>query len=112
MLSDLQWETLEDRRTKFPLTTIFKEVHNMLPSNVTPHRNQGTRTTRNLTGPYLLEMPPFNKICYQNSFYPKTIREWNLLPPNIRSITDISTFKDALSQMDIKEHVNRAHFKI
>lgn len=113
MLNQLQWDTLEDRRTKLRLTTIFKEVHNIIPSNVTPQSNiDGSVTTRNRTGPYLLEMPPFNKICYQYSFYPKSIREWNLLPSDTRSITDINIFKDTLAKLDIKNHANRAHFKI
>ncbi|XP_072046872.1 uncharacterized protein [Amphiura filiformis] len=84
MLTNLRWETLENRRTKLRLTSIYKEVHNLAPSNVKPLSNTTNRKTRNSHGPHLLDIPAFNKNCYQYSLYPRTTREWNLLPLETR----------------------------
>ncbi|XP_072887731.1 uncharacterized protein [Hemitrygon akajei] len=96
MLRKLQWEPLENRRTELRLISIFKEVHNIAPSNIQiRHR---VSSTRQQTGPYVLETPSLNKICYQYSLYPRSTGEWNLLPPDRRSIPDINIFKGCVSK--------------
>ena len=97
ILSNLQWETLENRRTKLCLIALFKEIHKITPSNV--QFRQRLSSTRRQTGPKILETPSFNKTCYQHSFYPRTTREWNLLPPDLRSILNINAFKSKLDQI-------------
>ena len=37
---------------------------------------------------------------FYNSFYPKTIREWNMLPPEIKAALTESSFKYKLKQTD------------
>ncbi|XP_072030812.1 uncharacterized protein [Amphiura filiformis] len=39
-----------------------------------------------------------NKDCYKNSFIPKTIRDWNSLPPHLISITKPEPFKTAVTK--------------
>lgn len=112
MLHDLQWETLEVRRTKLRLITIYKEVHNINPSNIQLQHSTNIRCTRRNTGPYVLTSPPFNKTCYQYSLYPRSIREWNMLPPNLRAAPDVKSFKEGLLKFDLQELVKKAHFKI
>ena len=86
----------------------FKEIHKITPSNVqfrqrlSSTTTNGTQNTRNT----------FNKTCYQHSFYPRTTREWNLLPPDLRSISNINAFKNKLDEINVEELVEKAHFKI
>ena len=81
------------------------------PANINYHQNTA-RVTRQQSGPCVLEVPQFNKICYQYSLYPRTTREWNLLPPGIRSITDLNNFKNNLNKIDIDGLVSKAHYKV
>ena len=38
MLTQLDWDTLESRRTRAHLQLIYKETHDLIPSNITHHR--------------------------------------------------------------------------
>ena len=111
MLTDLKWEPLEVRRTRLRLTTIYKEVHNITPPNIQLLGNVN-RTTRRNQGTHIIVPPQFNKICYQYSLYPRTIREWNLLPSSIRAAPDIQSFKSNLDKFNLQDLAIRAHFKI
>ena len=42
----------------------------------------------------------------------KETREWNLLPPELRSISNINAFKSKLDEINVEELVKKAHFKI
>jgi hypothetical protein len=109
MLTSLQWETLELRRIRLRLVTIFKEVNGITPFNLPSGQNINRHTTRQNVGPHIITPPNFNKLCYQYSLYPRTIREWNLLPPDIRGIADVKTFKVKIEQLDLLSLVNKAH---
>lgn len=50
-------------------------------------------------------------VC-QYSLYPRTVREWNMLPPSIRSSPDSKSFNVNLSQINFQELVKKAHFRI
>ena len=109
MLSDLNWETLEERRTKLRLIAIYKEAHGITPSNIKIKINKGVNT-RSSSGNYIITEPPFKKKCYQYSMYPRTIREWNFLPPDVQATPDLLAFKTSLDSINIQELVQKAHF--
>ena len=111
MLESLHWDPLELRRTRLRLIAIYKEVHNITPSNLSQSL-KSCHDTRQSTGSHIITMPKFNKLCYQYSLYPRTIREWNLLPHTIRSATDIDQFKRDIGTLDLNGIVHKAHFKI
>ena len=98
MLSDLNWETLEEWRTKLRLIAIYKEAHGTTPSNIKIKINKGVNT-RSSSGNYIITEHPFKKKCYQYSMYPRTIREWNFLPPDIRATPDLLAFKTSLDSI-------------
>ncbi len=110
MLDELKWEPLDSRRVTARLIAIYKEVHKITPSNI--QFQNCTRSTRRNQGSYIIATPPFNKTCYQYSLYPRTIREWNLLPPNIREAPSVESFKSRLTAINLQELVSRAHLKI
>ena len=43
------------------------------------------------------QLPPSKSIVYKNSFFPRTISEWNELPPQIVSAQSLNIFKDRLN---------------
>ena len=115
ILADLEWESLHDRRTKSRLTTIYKETHGLIPSNIKsflrPTQSEmhlKTRQSGNLNYNFITT----NKNCYRYSLYPKTIPEWNLLDVDIRTSPDIKSFQGKLDCLDIKALSSKAHYEI
>ncbi|KAJ8020894.1 hypothetical protein HOLleu_40607 [Holothuria leucospilota] len=111
MLTDLKWEPLEERRTRLRLIAIYKEVHNFTPPIIQLQSNH-SRTTRHNQGTHVIVPPPFSKRSYQYSMYPRTAREWNFLPPNIRAAPDVCSFKSSLTNVNLRNLVSKTHFKI
>ena len=112
MLTTLEWDTLELRRIRLRLVAIYKEVHKITPSNLSVAQNTHRHATRQNSGPHIIDTPKFKKQCYQYSLYPRTSREWNMLPPNVRDAPDIKVFKEGIEKLDLLQLVQKAHFKI
>jgi hypothetical protein len=112
LVKSLDWDTLEDRRTKSRLITIYKESRGLLPNNIDQFRYKNTRQLRQLNDQYSYNKPRFNKDCYKFSLYPRTIPEWNLLPTTSKMAPDLNNFKSSLDSLDVNNLVKRAHFKI
>ena len=100
LVNSLDWDTLEIRRVKARLTTIHKETHGVIPSNIEHLRHRGSHQSRRKNGQHSYNIPDFNKDCLKYSLYPRTIPEWNLLPDDTRSIPDTDVFKSALDNID------------
>ena len=87
--------TLAQRRCCYRLTLRYKITDNLVavPSSqyINPHQ---TRTTSNS-----LAYSPFRckTNAFQNSFFPKTISQWDALPDNIVCAPSLLTFKTAIS---------------
>ena len=58
----------------------------------------------------LLYPPHVKKDCYKHSFLPRTMTEWNLLPPNIRQSTSVDSLKSKLNNMDLTSFIRGAHY--
>ena len=96
LLNDLGWERLETRRLIHRLLFFHRLFYNNppLPSYLT---NLLTDTRRDATGLQLrnasfLSLPPIRLTSYRRSFIPATIRQWNLLPEEIRNISSRREF--------------------
>lgn len=100
MLSTLQWEPLAHRRAISSLTIFFKILHSLvaipLPSFVVPPER--VRPGH----PHRFQVPFCQTESYKNSFFPRTIRHWNLLPPTIASQDSLPHFKAALSTLSFQ----------
>lgn len=68
---------------------IYKEIHEITPLNLPSSQSTNCHETRQNNGPYIINSLNFNKLCYQYSLYPRTIREWNMLPPNTRAAPNV-----------------------
>ena len=75
MLRELNWKTLEDRRTVSILILLHKSVHNIVAINIDEHytnhekKNITTRKTSSISFAH----PTARKNCYRYSFIPRTV---------------------------------------
>ena len=98
MLTNLKWQTLEQRRKAQRLTNIYKirngqvilDNHEtrLIPVHSQHRTSHGQRYD-----------VPFSRANYHRfSYVPRTIREWNALPSNVVSAPNLNEFKRCLSE--------------
>ena len=87
MLNDLQRETLVTRRNNQRLTIFYRMQHNMV--SITPADYFApVQLLRCRRSGQMLQMPYVWTDVYKHSFFPATVRMWNVLPaPVIQSET-------------------------
>ena len=76
---------------------MYKTLHGQAVINIPPYVKQKTvMKTRNSDSRKFI---PVQTSCdeYKYSFWPRTINDWNSLPPNIINMTSISNFKAAVN---------------
>ena len=96
MLEDLEWEPLALRRKQARLMTMYKITNDIIYIDkakclIPPTE---TRTRRSHKFKYYLEQT--NTDIFKFSYFPRTIREWNNLPPNVVSSITPDKFKKQL----------------
>ena len=95
ILHELEWPPLEHRRRIKRLTSFYKAVNNTIPVNipdyVVPSIRQDTRSHSRA----FIEVRA-NYEHYKNSFLPRTIRDWNALPPDLVLIPSVDEFVSRL----------------
>ena len=91
MLQQLSWPSLNSRRQIFRLQTLFKIIHHdyslLIPSCYLPM----VRSTRQYH-PRRFILPNSNIVLYQQSFYSRTIHDWNNLPNSLIDCDNIDHF--------------------
>ena len=98
MLHQLNWTSLEERRTRNKITLLYKALNDII-SISTEHLRITQTHTRQHQNFYI----PFARTnAYRHSFFMDTIRHWNTLPPHIRSAPTLTSFQTALSQHTFK----------
>jgi hypothetical protein len=93
MLDDLKWETLETRRRHIRLNMLFKILHGQVDVHKDTYLQAGDRRTRGQTRLY---QESITNATHFNSFFPKTIREWNGLPSEIVDSGSLEIFRKRL----------------
>ena len=96
LLNDLGWERLETRRLIHKILFFHRLYYNNppLPTYLTDiltgtrHDNTGLRL-RNESD---ISVPPTNLVSYHRSYFPSTIRQWNLLPLTLRNTISRTDF--------------------
>jgi len=90
MLQHLQWANLQLRRKISKLQTFFRIIHQeytpSIPSYFTPMKK-----SIRLYHPKHFILPDSSTYAHQNSFYPKTLRNWNNLPSNMIELNNLLT---------------------
>ena len=91
LLHDLNWQPLQVRRKISRLQIFYKAVHNLMTLSIPQHFLSTTCPTRN-HHQYHYIIPSAQTSFYQNSFYPKAIKEWNQIPINIIEANNLRLF--------------------
>ena len=100
IMNDLGWETLQNRRKKHRLVTFYKMTNGLTPqylTNLVPQRVHEV-AGRRLRNDDDFVTPRSKTNLYQNSFLPKTVRDWNDLPIEIKSASSLNSFKNLINR--------------
>ena len=116
MLKDHNIKPLQDRRKEQRLTFMFKVIQGQIPAikqenYFTPQRQKRAIKPRNFEGyqhnnpvekyttnnSKCYHIPHCNTAIYGNSFFPRTITDWNKLTDNLVSSTSVDAFKAAMN---------------
>ena len=93
MLTDLHWNTLQERRMQVKSAMLYRIVHNLVAIPVTRFLIP-VRTYRGHSMKFFISQATVNSHLY--SFFPSTIRIWNQLPECAVSAPSLETFKQRL----------------
>ena len=98
--NDLAWVSMTERRKQHRICAFHKIINNVSPQYLPECISRYTHevSNYNLRNADTLERIPARTSRYLNSFFPLTVREWNLLPSDIRHIHDFDRFKSALTK--------------
>ena len=86
MVNELGWESLEGRRQISRLCLLYKTYHGLIDIDKTAYLRPGDSRTRSHAGVY---QEHTKHEVYYNSFFPRTIREWNRLPNGVTTSTTV-----------------------
>ena len=84
MLNDLHWEPLEVRRRHDRLSMLYKIQHNLV--DIPTDRYLRVSDSR-IRGPAKFFQGRITDTAYSNSFFPRTVRDWNRLSGEVVSVT-------------------------
>jgi hypothetical protein len=96
LLEELGWPPLSVRRKHHRLNVMFKIQRGMAPQyllNLCPPLTRD-RTPYNLRTGSNITIPQQKTTTYQNSFFPKSIKDWNEQTKEEREIGTINTYKE------------------
>lgn len=99
MLHQLQWTSLEARRRQARLVLLYKISNNLVKIDPTSKLIPPKRLSRNMHD-RSFQIPASSTTLRRESFYPRTIREWNSLPANVVTAENLETFKVLISQLE------------
>ena len=86
MLQHLSWPSLQLRRKISRLQALFKILHQDYSLSIPPHFISMTRSTK-LYHPHRFILPNPFTYSYQQSFFSRSIKDWNNLPSSIKKLT-------------------------
>ena len=94
MLSVLNWEPLAERRRVNRLAMMYKIENGLVDINMDQYCRRGDTRTR---GSHRLYQERLHDQALQESFFPRTAREWNRLPTSIVTASSVDSFKAMLN---------------
>ena len=91
MLEQLKWPTLQIRRKLSRLQILHKIHYQQLSLQIPHYYLPKTRPTRQYHHLHYI-LPTSSTTAYQNSYFSRTINEWNILPTDTIEIADTDLF--------------------
>ena len=88
ILEELKWETLQKRRKDNRLILLYKGLNGKarIPTDDLIPKNRRFRNQHSL----VFQIPTASKYAYKKSFFPQTIRDWNVFPDSLISSAELS----------------------
>ena len=99
MLKDLGWQTLKDRRKKARLCMMYKINSGQVHIKFERLKKLDKRSGRRKGNSEMFERVVCRRNYRNETFLPKTIREWNELPDDIVQSTSLGSFSLKVSKM-------------
>lgn len=94
MMEQLGWKSLQARRRAHRLTCLYKIQHNGMAISKEFMNPKVTRSRRGHNQQFQLYSARLD--LFKNSFFPRTIREWNELSSNVVSQASCAAFKQGI----------------
>ena len=100
LLDELGWPPLMLRRKHHRLSLMYKIQNGLSPSYLTGACPPLTRdrTPYDLRSGHNITAPQTKTTCYQKSFFPASVKNWNDLEINQREVKTVDTFKEHLKK--------------
>lgn len=102
ILTELEWPSLQQRRKVKRLSLLHKGINNETAISIPPEIMKPSRMSRHSSNNTFLQ-PRTRTKTHQNSFFPRTITEWNRLPPDILEMKSADKFHQAVSTLQSTE---------
>jgi hypothetical protein len=93
MVKSLKWEKLEERRKTNRLCMLYKIKNGLIDIDSDQYIQSNDNRTR---GKDRLYQERTSSEAFGNSFFPKTIRDWNQLPTNSPPVNTVEGFRSVL----------------
>ena len=110
LLSSLKWQSLAERRMVARLTMMYKTVHGLVDINTDGLLDEQATQTRDGGLPSTYRRIGARKAVYSESFFPRTVSEWNNLPGDLRAAASIDKYKYGLLHIDLRQLIQDAHY--
>jgi len=94
MLRDLDWNSLEERRRQSRLTMMFKIQHQLVDINPDLYCRKNDAITR---GQHRLFQERIHDPILRDSFFARTVRDWNLLSTSTVTASSAEAFKSLIN---------------
>ena len=98
MIAQLDWHTLADRRRVARLLMFYKIHYHLITIDMplSPKLHLQPTRTENMLAYFI---PSSYRDYHRNSFFPRTVREWNILPQEVIQLSTAESFKNAVLSM-------------
>ena len=97
MLRQLGWSSLQQRREDLRLTMLYKMHNSLVDFNTEQYIQQITRRTRT-AHPHSYKTPNSRTEQHKQSFFPRTVRQWNSLPQEVILAPTVEAFRRHLTE--------------
>ena len=95
MVEDIGWESLQVRRYTARVSLLYKIQHGLVDIESSRYMRPSDSRTRGQRG---LFQERTNCDAHFNSFFPRTIRDWNELPRHITEASTLEEFRTSLAR--------------
>ncbi len=95
LLDELGWRTLAERRRFSRLSLFYRALHGQAGLEVARLRMSRGATRASSGGDHFLQLSCRTEV-YRNSFYPRTLCDWNALSVSVKGRPLLEAFRGAL----------------